>query len=92
MKYVGKRYATDVNDQVAKAYTTWDADVRVKLPYWGGDRVYLQANVKNLTDEKYLGSISTSTNSIALPGSSASQPSYGLGSPRTYQFSLHVDF
>ena len=92
MKYVGKRYATDVNDQVAKAYTTWDADLRVKLPYWGGDRVYLQANVTNLTDEKYFGSISTQTNSIALPGSAAFQPTYALGSPRTYQFSLHVDF
>jgi iron complex outermembrane receptor protein len=92
MKYVGKRYSTDVNDQVAKAYTTWDADLRVKLPYWGGDRVYLQANVTNLTDEKYFGSISTQTNSIALPGSAAFQPTYALGSPRTYQFSVHVDF
>ncbi|MGH6966305.1 MAG: TonB-dependent receptor [Phenylobacterium sp.] len=92
MKYVGKRYSTDVNDQYAKAYTTWDADVRVKLPYWGGDRVYLQANVKNLTDKKYFGSISSQTNSIAVPGSSANQPTYALGSPRTYQFSLHVDF
>jgi len=92
MKYVGKRYATDVNDQVAKAYTTWDADVRVKLPYWGGDRVYLQANVKNMTNEKYFGSISTQTNAITVPGSTGFAPTYSLGSPRTYQFSLHVDF
>jgi iron complex outermembrane receptor protein len=92
MKYVGKRYATDVNDQVAKAYTTWDADLRVQLPAFVGQNVYFQANVKNLTDEKYLGSISSTTNSIAVPGSNALQPTFGLGSPRTYQFSLHVDF
>jgi iron complex outermembrane receptor protein len=92
MKYVGSRFSTDVNDQKAKAYTTWDADVRFKLPYWGGDKVYFQANVKNLTDEKYLGSINSTTNSIALPGSGALQPTYVPGSPRTYQFSLHIDF
>lgn len=92
MKYVGKRFSTDVNDQVAKAYTTWDADVRVKLPYWGGDKVYFQANVKNLTDEKYFGSISSQTNAITVPGSNGFAPTYALGSPRTYQFSLHVDF
>lgn len=92
MKYVGSRFSTDVNDQKAKAYTTWDADVRFKLPYWGGDKVYFQVNVKNLTDEKYLGSINSTTNSIALPGSNALQPTYVPGAPRTYQFSLHIDF
>jgi len=92
MKYVGKRFSTDVNDQYAKAYTTWDADVRVKLPYWGGDRVYLQANVKNMTNEKYFGSISSQTNAITVPGSTGFAPTYALGAPRTYQFSVNVDF
>lgn len=92
MKYVGKRYSTDVNDQFAKAYTTLDADMRIKLPIFGKDRVYFQMNIKNIADTKYLGSISSQTNSIALPGATGSQPTYALGSPRTYQFTLHADF
>jgi len=92
MQYTGKRFSTDVNDQQVKAYRTWDADVRVKLPYWGGDRVYFQANVTNLTDEKYFASISSQTNAITVPGSTGFAPTYSLGAPRTYQFSLHVDF
>ena len=99
MKYVGKRFSTDVNDQQTKEYTVWDADVRIKLPFMGGDKVYLQGNVKNLTNQKYLGSISSSTNAINVlnptTGAVASvgfAPTYALGSPRTYQVSLHVDF
>jgi len=92
MDYVGKRFSTDVNDQFAKAYTTWDADLRIKLPFWGGDRVYFQANVKNISDTKYFGSISTQTNAITVPGSTGFAPTYALGSPRTYQFTLHADF
>ncbi len=91
-KYVGKRFSTDVNDQVAKAYTTLDADVRVKLPVFGGDRVYFQFNVKNLADTKYLGSISSQTNAITVPGSTGFAPTYALGSPRTFEFTLHADF
>jgi iron complex outermembrane receptor protein len=92
MKYVGKRYSTDVNDQVAKAYTTWDADMRIKLPVLGGDRVYLQLNVKNIADTHYLGSISSQTNAINLPGSTGFAPTYALGSPRTFVATLHADF
>ena len=91
-KYVGKRYATDVNDQFAKAYKTWDLDMRVKLPFLGGDRVYAQFNVSNLTDERYLGSISSQTNAITVPGSTGFAPTYALGAPRTFQASLHADF
>ncbi len=92
MEYVGKRYSTDVNDQFAKAYTTWDADMRIKLPFWGGDKVYLQANVKNIADVKYLGSISTQTNAITIPGSTGFAPTYVPGAPRTFLFTLHADF
>ena len=55
--------------------------------------------MKNLTNQKYLGSISSSTNAINVlnptTGAVASvgfAPTYALGSPRTYQVSLHVDF
>jgi iron complex outermembrane receptor protein len=92
VKYVGKRFSTDVNDQSVKAYTTWDADVRIRLPVWGGDRVYVQANVKNIGDTKYLGSISSQTNAINLPGSNGFAPSYTPGAPRTFEVTLHVDF
>ncbi len=92
MKYVGKRFSTDVNDQVAKPYTTWDADMRIKLPVFGGDRVYFQFNIKNIADTKYLGSISSQTNAITIPGSTGFAPTYALGSPRTVEFTLHADF
>ncbi len=92
MDYVSARWATDVNDQQVKGYTLWDADLRIKLPFWGGDRVYLQANVKNIADVKYFGSISTTNNAITVPGSTGLAPTYALGSPRTFQFTLHADF
>ena len=92
MKYVGERFSTDVNDQKTKEYTLWDADARFKLPFFGGDKVYFQANVKNLTGQKYLAGINSQNNAITVPGSVGFAPTYTLGSPRTYQFSLHVDF
>jgi iron complex outermembrane receptor protein len=91
-KYVGKRFSTDVNDQFAKAYNTIDADVRIRLPVWSDHNVYFQANVKNIADTHYLGSISSQTNAITVPGSTGFAPTYVPGSPRTYEFTLHADF
>jgi iron complex outermembrane receptor protein len=92
-KWVGERYTTDVNDQKVRAYSLVDADLRWKLPeVMGNDGFYIQANVKNLFDEKYIGSISSTTNSIALTGSSASQPFLTRGSTRAFQVSLHGEF
>lgn len=92
-KWVDDRFATDVNDEVAPGYTVVNADIRYDLPkIMGVEGAFLQLNVINLFDEDYLGSISSRTNAIALPGSSASAPTYQPGAPRTVQVSLQARF
>lgn len=89
-KWVGRRYSTDVNDEKVPSYATVDADLRWLMPKWDDHEIYLQFNVKNLFDNEYLGSISSVSNAIALPGSSAGTARYSPGSPRTFQVTLHV--
>ncbi len=90
-KYVAKRYVTDLNDLSVPSYVTFDADMRVKL-----DRVlknaYLQVNVVNLFDEKYLGSLNSKpTNNTDSPFYSGIP--YALqGAPRTVWVSLKAAF
>src|SRR5262249_40623308 len=93
-KFVGRRAATDVNDEVAPSYTTWDLDARWNLPWSRAHRAWLQLNVNNLTDEHYLGSISTTNNANPLPGNvnAPSFPTYTRASPRVAQISLHTEF
>lgn len=98
-KWVGKRYATDVNDEQTPSYQVWDLDVRWMLPEINGKRnTYVQLNVDNLFDEKYLGSISTQTNAQAVRAANGAliapgvAPRYALGSPRTFQFTIHTEF
>jgi iron complex outermembrane receptor protein len=93
-KWVGERWATDVNDERSPAYSTVDADLRWSVPesLVGDHRIYVQGNVKNLFDKKYFGSISSVTNAVAIPASSAGSVRYSLGAPRTYEISLHAEF
>jgi iron complex outermembrane receptor protein len=101
-KYVGERFATDVNDEVTDAYTVADLDVRYDLTDTFGIRgAYVQVNVTNLLDEDYLGNISTgnstlpfvrSTDPRVTPGAAAAARTYSLGSPRTAQITLGMKF
>jgi iron complex outermembrane recepter protein len=101
-KYVGRRYATDVNDQIAPSYTVADFDARMDLDFLGAENSYLQLNVTNIFDEKYLGGISSQTNAIAIvdtdpgvagnQGRNANLPTYALGAPRTVQVTLRTVF
>lgn len=100
-KYVGDRWATDVNDEVAPAYTIVDFDARYDLTSLVGLRdVYVQVNVTNLLEEEYLGNISSGNNATAISVSSdprvplftGSARTYSLGSPRTAMISLGVKF
>ncbi|MES2987488.1 MAG: TonB-dependent receptor [Pseudomonadota bacterium] len=86
-KYVSKRFATDLNDVVAAAYTLIDLDARINLSYIGDQfrKTYFQVNVKNLTNQFYLGNISTQINA-------AGNPNFSVGYPRTVTGSLHVEF
>lgn len=85
-KYVGKRFATDLNDAEAPSYTVWNGSVRWDLPGLAflKSGTYAQLNVINLTDEYYFGSIST-----AVSGSGAQ---FNVGAPRTVMMSLHTAF
>ena len=82
-KYVGERWANDVNTEKAPAYTLVDLDVRYNLPEISGVKTSLQVNIKNLTDERYLGDIST-----VQTGAASYQPGY----PRAVVVSLKANF
>jgi iron complex outermembrane receptor protein len=101
-KYVGDRFATDVNDEVAPAYTVVDFDARYDLTSLVGSLrdVYLQVNVTNLLDEEYVGNISSGNNATSIavsadprvPLFTGSARTYSVGSPRTAMISLGVKF
>lgn len=97
-KYVGERYSTDVNDEKSKEYATVDLDVRWNLPFMEDHKIYVQGNITNVFDDKYLGSISSVSNATAILSptgaviSSAGTARYALGAPRTYQITLHAEF
>lgn len=85
-KYVGDRFSTDVNDEVFPSYTVADFDARYDLTSSMGIRgAYVQLNVTNLFDERYIGNISTAN--TAGTGRTGS-----LGSPRTAVVSLGLSF
>jgi iron complex outermembrane recepter protein len=86
-KWVGSRFATDVNDVKVKGYTTVDLDARVKLGALSErlDKTYLQFNVINLFKADYFGNISTQINA-------GGNPNFAVGSPRTFVGTLNVGF
>jgi iron complex outermembrane receptor protein len=90
VKYVDARYATALNDLQVPSYVTVDANVRLKLD-WVRPGAYLQLNVINLFDEKYIGSINYgTTNNNTLPGYSEQ---YAFqGAPRTVQGTIRMTF
>jgi iron complex outermembrane receptor protein len=97
-KYVDDRFATDVNDVIVRGYALWDADVRFSFEPWGLERTYLQVNVINIFDERYIGSIGTQLNAGQICpagstcGSNTNNPSFTPGSRRTFLATLNVGF
>ena len=104
-KYVGDRWATDVNDEVAPAYTVADFDARYDLSdTFNIKNAYVQFNVTNLFDEDYLGNISSGNNSLPavmttdprVPAGSAIRSgqtrTYSIGAPRTAVLTVGVKF
>lgn len=84
-KYVGKRFATDVNDVVTDSYTTFDFDARISLAPVGLEDSFFQLNAYNLFGEKYIGNIGTSINV-------AGNPNFGVGAPRAITGTLRFGF
>ena len=93
MKFVGKRYSTDVNDEVAPRYTTFDADARYDLKVLGLTKSWVQLNITNLFDDTHFGSISSRNNATSILGvQSGSSPTYNISAPRTVQVSFRTFF
>jgi iron complex outermembrane recepter protein len=95
-KYVGDRFTTDVNDEVAEGFVKVDASVRYDLPFLK-QGTYLQLNVVNLLDEQYLGSITSQNNAFAYVDNTGatktgSRPFINVGAPRTFVLSLRTQF
>ena len=82
-KFVGDRWTNLVNAEKFSGYTLWDLDARWKLDRLGLEGTYLQANVQNLFDERYIGDIATN-----LTGTALGQPGYR----RTFILTLHAEF
>lgn len=96
-KYVGDRYSTYVNDDVAPSYITWNASMRYNF-LENKEGTFLQFNVNNLFDTQYLGSINfKQTTALGVTRANGSTeapraPTFYAGSPRTYVISLRTKF
>jgi len=82
-KYVGERWTNLTNTEKVPHYSLLDADLRYKLDAFGMTGSYLQVNVKNLANEKYLGDLAVNPSGTGL-----GQPGY----PRTASITLHAAF
>ena len=91
-KQVGKRFSTDVNDAWVDPYTIFDLDARYDLEVTGFKNLSLRANVSNLFDEKYFGSISSQNAAVSFTGFTGSLPTYSIGSPRTFSATVSMQF
>ncbi|MFT3964564.1 MAG: TonB-dependent receptor [Sphingobium sp.] len=85
VKYVGKRYLTDINDVIAPSYTVVDLDARVSLAPLGLEKTFFQLNVTNLFDKLYFANLTTN---VQL----SSGPQVEFGAPRTITGSLRIEF
>jgi iron complex outermembrane receptor protein len=86
-KYVGRQYATFMNDESIKGYATLDLSVGVHLADWfDGKRTDLRINAINVTDPHVLSgvqAVSTNARDVAGRGGtviSGSAPAYYVGS------------
>lgn len=92
VKYVGSRFATDVNDVIAPSYTLVDANARFSFADWGLKDTFFQLNASNLFNKFYFGNISTQINHGTIGGISGSNPNFSVGAPRTIMGTLQIGF
>lgn len=91
VKYVGDRWATDVNDVKSKSYTIADFDARLDLSVLnkGLDKSYFQLNVNNVFNQHAFGNLSTS---IYAYGTGNSAPRFTPISTRSVTGTLNFGF
>lgn len=83
VKYVGERWTNLTNTEKVPHYALLDVDARYSLAQFGMEGTYVQINVKNLANEKYLGDLAVNPSGTGL-----GQPGY----PRTASITLHAAF
>jgi iron complex outermembrane receptor protein len=91
-KYVGDRYATDVNDVKSPSYTLFDLNARYSFEELGFKKTFFQLNVINLFNKFYFGNISTQINHGTISGIAGANPNFSVGSPRTIMGTLQIGF
>jgi len=98
-KYVGDRYATDVNDVKSPSYTLFDLNARYSFEELGFKKTFFQLNVINLFNKFYFGNISTQINhgNVCPTGgytcaANGANPNFSVGSPRTIMGTLQIGF
>ena len=82
-KWVGDRWTNLVNTEKTRSYELVDFDVRWNLNQLGLEKTYVQFNVRNAFDKRYLGDISAN-----LTGTALGQPGYR----RTFVATIHAQF
>ncbi len=84
-KFVGDRFATDLNDQVSPSYTVLDFDASYKIDDSKLEGLRLKLNINNLLDEEYYGNISSGTGGTSVGF-------FSIGAPRSIVLSAEVKF
>ena len=101
VKYVGRQYATFMNDQEIPGYTTVDAAVGYRFAVAsdaGFTKPELRLNLLNVGNRKYLSGVnSPTTNAVATTGTNgktiaASQPSYVVANTFAAMLTFAVGF
>jgi iron complex outermembrane receptor protein len=82
-KWVGDRWTNLTNTEQFRGFGLLDLDARFKLDGFGLERTYVQFNVRNATDKRFLNEISEN-----LSGTALAQPGYR----RTFIVTLHAEF
>ncbi|WP_395672494.1 TonB-dependent receptor [Phenylobacterium sp.] len=82
-KWVGDRWTNLTNDEKTRGFGLLDLDARFKLDSFGLERTYVQLNVRNATDKRFLNEITEN-----LSGTALAQPGYR----RTFIVTLHAEF
>jgi iron complex outermembrane receptor protein len=97
-KYLSSRWIDDLNTDRIPGYALFSADARWDLPWYDG--AYLQFNVQNLFDRRYISRATTNATNVAFPIPNttpprtffASTPAFQVGAPRTASVTLGVKF
>jgi iron complex outermembrane receptor protein len=83
VKWVGDRWTNLTNTEKFRGFALLDLDARVKLDRFGLEDTYVQFNLRNATDKRFLNEITEN-----LSGTALAQPGYR----RTFIVSLHAEF